>query len=213
MPKLDLSIVIVSWNVWDLLRACLQSIETATRAAKGKDTPQQRSFGPPGDERFLEVVVVDNASDDATAELLPSRFPWVRLIRSEENLGFTAGNNLGYAASSGQHIFFLNPDTELVPGDGGGESLWLLFAALADEEEVAMVGPQLRYADGSWQNNRRRFGRPPTGFAESTWLGKVPLVARQMGWYYMLDWPASFAHASTGWWVRRCLPGAMRWRQ
>ncbi len=57
-----------------------------------------------------------------------------------------------------------------------------------------MVGPQLRYGDGVWQNSRRRFARRLTGFVESTWLGRHPVVARTVAWYYMLDWPASFSH-------------------
>ena len=48
-----------------------------------------------------------------TVEALPQAFPWVRLIASSENLGFTRGNNLGYAASRGRYVYFLNPDTEL----------------------------------------------------------------------------------------------------
>src|SRR4249919_547856 len=84
----DLSIIIVSWNVWDLLRACLASIEEESRALKGEK--ERRAFGPKllGNQApTLEVIVVDNASADATAELLPARFPWVRFIRSATNLG------------------------------------------------------------------------------------------------------------------------------
>lgn len=85
----DVAIVIVSWNVWDLLRACLESIARQTQAS---DDPFTRRFGPTG-EATVRVVVVDNASDDATPSLLPSRFPWVQAILSDSNLGFTGGNN------------------------------------------------------------------------------------------------------------------------
>ncbi len=119
MPNIDLSIVIVSWNVWDLLRAALQSIEAVSRLAPGK-AATQRLFGPPDQQHLLEVIVVDNASDDATADLLPSRFPWVRLIRSEENLGFTAGNNRGYAGIDRQPRLFLESRHRACPRQGGG---------------------------------------------------------------------------------------------
>lgn len=188
-PTLDLSIIIVSWNVWDLLRAALQSIERVSRA---RDAADIRDFGPPHAHATLEVIVVDNASQDATADLLPARFPWVRLIRSATNLGFTGGNNVGYAAARGQAIYFLNPDTELVYERGQGDSLWTLYRALTDDPTVGLVGPQLRYADNSLQSSRRRFPTPLTLFMESTWLGRLwprnPWVRR----LHMDEWPADF---------------------
>jgi GT2 family glycosyltransferase len=91
---LDLAIIIVSWNVWDLLRACLSAIAADSEPT---DNLHLRRFGPQR-EATLHVIVVDNASSDATPSLLPSQFPWVRTILSEENLGFTGGNNAGLSA-------------------------------------------------------------------------------------------------------------------
>jgi GT2 family glycosyltransferase len=91
---LDLAIIIVSWNVWDLLRACLASIAADSEPT---DDLYLRRFGP-GREATLHVIVVDNASSDATPSLLPSQFPWVRTILSAQNFGFTGGNNAGLAA-------------------------------------------------------------------------------------------------------------------
>ena len=191
--SIDLSIVIVSWNVWDLLRACLQSIENASRAA-AVEVATHRAFGPASSPALLEVIVVDNGSDDATVDLLSARFPWVRLIASERNLGFTGGNNAGYAASSGRFVYFLNPDTELLPSSTGRDSLYALYTAIAEDETIAIVGPQLRYADGLWQNNRRTFPTRLTGFLESTWFGRTwprnPWARR----LYMEDWPSDFTH-------------------
>jgi len=193
---LDLSIVIVSWNVWDLLRACLRSIEQVSRPTE-QDTAQWRYFGPGNTPCKLEVIVVDNASHDATPDLIPSQFPWVRLIRSDTNLGFTRGNNLGYAESSGRFVFFLNPDTEIIQNSrhstsAAADSLWELFKAIRDDETVGMVGPQLRYADNTLQSSRRRFPTPLTGFFESTWLGRLwpdnPWTRR----LHMANWPATF---------------------
>lgn len=183
----DLSIIIVSWNVWPLLAGCLRALEAASRPLPG--AAQVRAFGPPDATATLEVIVVDNASQDATVTEFPAAFPWVQLIRSDENLGFTRGNNLGYAASRGRCIYFLNPDTEPV-----GDSLWLLYAALLAADDVAMVGPQLRYGDGAWQSSRRRLPTRLTGFFESTWLGRAwpgnPWARR----LHMAGWPATFAH-------------------
>ena len=191
MPQIgvDLSIVIVSWNVWELLAACLRSIEHASRPVVTGDG-RLRAFGLSGDrEHTLEVIVCDNASHDATADQLPMHFPWVRLLRSERNLGFTGGNNRGYAASRGRFVYFLNPDTELV-----GDGLWTLFAAVARDPAVAAAGPELRYADGARQSSRRRFPTPLTGFFESTWLGRAwpgnPWARR----LHLAGWPEQFSH-------------------
>ena len=159
----DLSIIIVSWNVWPILAGCLRSIEHASRPIPGQ--PSLRHFGPAGMPAALEVIVVDNASSDATQGELPQAFPWVRFIASTENLGFTRGNNLGYASSRGRYVYFLNPDTELDQGHTHRlaaarglppphDSLWVLYAAIAAAPGIGMVGPQLRYPDGEQQGKR-----------------------------------------------------------
>ncbi|MCB0063879.1 MAG: glycosyltransferase, partial [Caldilineaceae bacterium] len=110
----ELSIIIVSWNVWPLLRDCLQSIAALTKPTVPvhHDSRTVRWFGEEAKWR-LEVIVVDNDSSDATGTRLPLEFPWVRLIHSGGNVAFTRGNNLGYRASRGAYVFFLNPDTSL----------------------------------------------------------------------------------------------------
>lgn len=202
----DLAIVIVSWNVWDLLRACLHSIEADSEPTADLKV---RRFGPER-QATVQVIVVDNASDDATPALLPTQFPWVQTILSKQNLGFTGGNNLALAALGlrseeqkqtldeilaasqprilasppPRFVYFLNPDTELLPN-----SLWTLMQALAGDERVGAVGPQLLYGDGVRQSTRRRFPSRLTGFFESTWLGQHwpnnPWTRR----YHVADWP------------------------
>lgn len=185
----DLSVIIVSWNVWDLLRACLRSLEQASRPL----ATFRRAFGPDTDHpATLEVLVVDNASGDATTTLLPAAFPWVRLIRSAHNLGFTGGSNVGYAASHGRFVYFLNPDTELVSTPQHGDSLWTLYDAVARDPSVVLAGPQLRYADNSLQSSRRRFPDRLTLFLESTWLEQLwsdnPWTQR----LHFADWPGDY---------------------
>ncbi|MEM7129928.1 MAG: glycosyltransferase family 2 protein [Chloroflexota bacterium] len=196
-----LSIIIVNWNVWDLLRACLRSIEEATLELEGRrkkqTEPHLRILKPASamsqnaaePSTTVEIIVVDNASTDSSVDLLPSLFPWVRLIQSETNLGFTAGNNLGYRHARGGAIYFLNPDTELI-----GTSLWTLYSALRADPTIGIVGPRLQYGDGERQNNRRRFPTRWSGFWESTWLGQLwpanPWSAR----FHMRDWPHQIRH-------------------
>lgn len=194
----DLSIVIVSWNVWPLLQRCLASIERATSpdeanlrrfpvGVQGSDAdgaalsaePQAR----PLSFASLEVIVVDNASQDETPQRVAGRFPWVRVLVSEKNLGFTGGNNLGFAVSRGRFVYFLNPDTELTPApnqeavssalETSAHSLTTLYCAMLADPSIGVIGPQLRYADGALQPSARRFPTPLTGFFESTWLGRA----------------------------------------
>lgn len=191
MRNLDLSIIIVSWNVWDLLRGCLASIERASWPGQTGDSTI-RHFGPHGTPFALEVIVVDNASSDATVDGVQALFPWVRLVQSGTNLGFTGGNNLGYRESRGSFIFFFNPDTELpAPRSPLPDSLWTLFTTIHSEPGIGVVGPQLRYGDGSLQSSRRRFPSRLTGFFESTWLAQAwphnPWARR----LHMAGWPAT----------------------
>lgn len=184
----DISIITVSWNVWDLLRACLAELE---RHSAPTADPQLRLLHPaPGQSRALsmEVVVVDAASADATPALLPVLFPWVRLLPAKDNVGFPRGNNLGFQASRGRTAFFLNPDTL-----ARAPAIVRLHEALYADDRLGAVGPALIRGDGRLQDSRRLFPAPLTGFLESTWLGRVwarnPWARR----YRLQDWPAAFA--------------------
>jgi GT2 family glycosyltransferase len=93
----DVSIVIVSWNVCELLRDCIRSITEETR-------------------RQHEIIVVDNASEDGTTEMVRAEFPDVRVIANPDNRGFAAANNRGLAVATGRHVLLLNPDTLVLDG-------------------------------------------------------------------------------------------------
>lgn len=162
----DLSIVIVAWNVHDLLRACLDSIDKA----------------PPSDLR-IEVIVVDNASTDGTVAILREFYPHVRLIEPGRNTGFSAGNNLGIAASRGRCVLLLNPDTVVL-----GDALHTMVTYLDAHPEVGALGPQLLNEDGTVQSSRRRFPSLWTAVFESTWL-QPAAPRRVLDRYYMRDVP------------------------
>ena len=143
----DISIVIVSWNVCDLLRDCLHSIEMNR-----------------GDLE-IETIVVDSDSADESVEMVASEFPDVILIACDENVGFPRGNNIGLARATGRTLFLLNPDTVVI-----GDALPCLLRYLESNLQVGLVGPQLRFGDGSVQSSRRRFPTILTGMFESTWF-------------------------------------------
>jgi N-acetylglucosaminyl-diphospho-decaprenol L-rhamnosyltransferase len=119
--------IIVSFRTRGLLRACLRSLA-----------------GQQGVE--CEVWVVDNASDDGSADMVAAEFPDVHLLRSAENLGFARANNLALTQATGDLLALINPDTELPP-----DALATAAAVAARNPEAGMVGLALRNPDGSPQ--------------------------------------------------------------
>lgn len=161
MPRL--SVVIVAWNVRDLLRACLRSLPLTD--------PQ------------VEILVVDSASSDGTPQMVAAEFPTVVLRASAENLGYSRGNNLGLRQARGDYLLVLNPDTEVV-----GNALLEMCAYLDAHPQVGVLGPQLMHADGTPQATRRRFPTLATAFFESTWA--QALAPRSLlDHYYARDLP------------------------
>jgi GT2 family glycosyltransferase len=154
-----LSIIIVSWNVRDLLRACLRSLIADDRQWNVDHRPSSTVHRV----LSIEIIIVDNASADGSAAMVATEFPGVRLIANTQNLGFTRGNNQGLAVAQGRYVLFLNPDTEVV-----GDALAAMVAYLDTHPEVGALGPQLRYGDGSPQSSRRRFPTFATAVFEST---------------------------------------------
>jgi GT2 family glycosyltransferase len=192
----DLSIVIVNWNVRELLRRCLVSIAGSDGlVVAGLDTLRYST----GDGWRAEVIVVDNASTDDSGLMLARDFLWVQIIANPGNLGFTRANNQGLAASLGRYVLFLNPDTELTPA-----ALGVLLAYAEAHPQVGVLGPQLRYGDGSLQSSRRRFPTLATFFLESTvvqrWWPRNRVLAR----YYVLDRPDD-AVSQVDWVVGACM--------
>ncbi|MCL4263015.1 MAG: glycosyltransferase family 2 protein [Anaerolineae bacterium] len=180
MSKYQLSIVIVSWNVRDLLRDCLYSIE------------QTRG------NLAVETIVVDSASTDGSPAMVAAEFPQVTLITANENVGFPRGNNMGIAKAHGRYILLLNPDTVL-----HDNALVHMVDYLENHLDVGVVGAQLLNDDGSVQSSRRRFPTLITAFFESTWLqSRAPqhILTR----YYALDTPDNQT-AEVDWVMGACL--------
>lgn len=141
----DVTAIVVSYNVRELLLACVESLLDARR------------FG-----ELDEIVVVDNASRDGSADAVRSRFADARVIDAP-NRGYGAGANVGIRSTSGAYVLILNPDTIVPPGTVAG-----LVDYLDRHPGVALVGPLLRYPDGAVQPTRRRFPERLTPLFEST---------------------------------------------
>jgi N-acetylglucosaminyl-diphospho-decaprenol L-rhamnosyltransferase len=157
-PPPDLSIIIVSWNVRELLRGCLASL-TVDDGRWTIETPSPIVYRLSA----IEIIVIDNASSDGSAAMVAAEFPQVRLIANADNLGFTGGNNQGIVVAQGRYVFFLNPDTVVID-----DALATMVAYMEAHPDVGVIGPQLRYGDGSLQSSRRRFPTFGSALFEST---------------------------------------------
>ena len=137
MSSMDLSICVLTHSQPELLPKCVASCFSEIEKA-----------GISG-----EVIVIDNASTDGSPQGVAQRFPRVRILRNEKNLGFSAANNRAIRASTGRYILILNDDAILQEG-----SLQLLLQKLESDTRIGAVGPRLLNPDGSLQfgfTNRR----------------------------------------------------------
>ena len=124
------SIIIVNWNVRELLHACLQSVYD--------------QGGLPAEA--MRVIVVDNASGDGSAEMVRTRFPQVRLIANTDNVGFGRANNQALPDCVGPYVLLLNPDTVVEPGAIAG-----LVQAMDAAPDISVIGCRLLNGDRTLQ--------------------------------------------------------------
>ncbi len=126
----DVSVIVVNLNTKDLLRACLDSV-----------------FAHP-DRLAVEVIVVDNHSEDGSVEMVVSRYPSVILQVNPANEGFAKPNNDGMRQAKGKYFFLLNSDAVVLPG-----CLGALSRFLDGNPQVGACGPMIRYPDGRIQRS------------------------------------------------------------
>ncbi len=171
MASVDVTVSIVNWNTRDELRECLESVLGQERVS-------------------LEVIVVDNASSDGSAEMVRREFAGrVTLIANAENRGFGAAHNQAIAASHGRYVLLLNPDCRIL----GTDVLARMTAYMDGHTDIGILGPKVLYPNGGIQFSARRF---PTMLAASfrhTPLGRLFPKNRFVRRYLMTD----FDHSHT----------------
>lgn len=207
-----LSVVVVSYNVREELRACLRSlvanphhhvvgsVELPPSRSPSRREGAVLSPSPPpprkGDPREgdldplpIEIVVVDNDSGDGSAAMVRQEFPDVALVAAGRNLGFAAATNLGLQRCRGDLLLLLNPDTEVV-----GRALVDLARFLVDHPAVAAAGPRLVYPDGTPQDACFAFPTLPMVFLDFFPVHWRLLRSRLNGRYPPRDVPFPVGH-------------------
>jgi len=161
-----ISILIVSFNTAHELVACLESIARCAAAIPH------------------EIIVVDNASSDGSVASVRTRFPAVRVVSNQENLGFPKANNQALPLVRGEYLLFLNPDSELQP-----DTLERMLAQLAGFPERAAVGPRVRKREEFISRTcARRLPTLWTELCDLLWLDRIFPRSRILAWKYYPGW-------------------------
>jgi GT2 family glycosyltransferase len=167
---MDISIVIVTWNCKAHAEECLMSL-----AAQKTDLN-------------VEVIVVDNASVDGTPDFIEGRFPSVRLIRSDTNLGFARANNVGIERTTGTYICLINPDVNVAP-----DCLQKMHAYMQEHPSIGLLGPKMLCADRTVGRSTMRFPSLWNSFCRAVALDCIVQRSSLFGGFMMRD----FAHDHT----------------
>lgn len=165
MNQPDISVCIVNWRTREALRRCLNSLAAHRGGLR------------------LQVIVVDNASGDGSAEMVASEYPQAELVANDENIGYAAANNQALGASRAPCKLLLNPDIVVKPG-----ALAALLDFIRQHPQAAAVAPRLVYPDGRLQYTCRSFPTPDVVFWEALGLSRLAPRSRIFGKYRMTWW-------------------------
>jgi hypothetical protein len=145
----------------------------------------------------LEIIVVDNASTDDTVETLRSKFPTVKVIQNQQNVGFGVANNQGFAIASGDYVLLLNTDAFILSG-----CIEQLVATIQSDSKIGVVGPKILNEDGSIQPSVHPFPGPLRAILEYWWLERLFRPGTTFGTYR--EW--SYAQqADVPWLIGACM--------
>ena len=163
---MQLSVIILSYNVRYFLELCVLSVQSAIKSIDG------------------EIIVIDNNSSDDSCEMMKQRFPNVKLIQNKENLGFPKGNNIGVAQAKGDYICILNPDT-VVAEDTFRKIFDFVSSGAVEKNTLGIVGCKLIDGSGTFlPESKRGVPTPWVAFTKITALYKLVPNSRTFGNYY-----------------------------
>ncbi len=171
------SIITVNYNQPETTEALLQSVIS-------KNNYQE-----------IQMIVVDNGSQNDPVPGWKNKYPWVHFVRSENNLGFAGGNNLGIRESTGDYLFLINNDTEVTPGLIGS-----LSAQLEKNPQVGIISPKIKYFDAPDTLQYAGFTSMNYYSARNQCIGQFE---KDTGQYDHLTGKTGFAHGAAMM-VRKC---------
>lgn len=147
---MEVSVIIINFNTFKLTSNCIQSVIDHTIGTT------------------YEIILVDNASIECNADLFKEQFPQIKLIKSEQNLGFAGGNNLGMSQASGEYILLLNSDTIMVEN-----SIQFIYEKCKEIRDLGAATIKLTYPNGKIQHSAQKFPSLTAHFLFTTRLNKV----------------------------------------
>jgi GT2 family glycosyltransferase len=160
----DLTVIVPSWNTCELLLACLDSLEPVARAG-------------------AQVIVIDDASGDGSAEAAERAAPWAEVVRLANRRGFTAVVNRGWEGVTRPFVLLLNADARLEAGCASA-----LLAFLREHPDYAAAAPLHRNTDGTLQRGCMAFPRLATALWFATPLERLFPNSRELRRYFLRDW-------------------------
>lgn len=161
----DISIIILNYKSSALAESCLASIKAADWAYLSK-----------------EIILIDNASDDGVGLMAAEKYPEVKFIQNDQNLGMGAGNNIGLRQAQGEYVVIMNPDTRVE-----GDTFVCLHDFMTLHADVGVVGPKQLNVDGSVQQSIYRWHSLFTPALRRTPLGKMSSAQRHIDKFLMRD--------------------------
>jgi GT2 family glycosyltransferase len=164
MVRMKVTFVTVAYKTPELIRNLLKSVELA-----------KLGFA-------FEYIVVNNNPGDGLKQMLEERFPWVTIIDAPGNVGFGAGNNIGFRLAKGEYIMCTNPDLTFFPGE-----MEKLLAHADADPKAGIIGPKLLHPNRTIQRNFHRFPSLLIPAYRRTFLGKTPWGKRAIAHYQMHD--------------------------
>ena len=162
-PEIDLSIIIVNYNVEYFLEQCLNSVMLAAKNVNS------------------EVIVVDNNSSDGSIEMLKAKFPKVQVIQNSENVGFSKANNQGIKIGKGKYILLLNPDTVI-----DEQTLTKITDRMNADDQIGGLG--VRMVDGKGvflPESKRGLPTPLVAFYKIFGLSSIFKKSKRFGRYHL----------------------------
>lgn len=187
---MDLSIIILNYKYKGLVKTCLRNIKSSLTLSA------QEGF-----KLDYEIIVVDNASNDAVDEMIKNNFPEVKLIMLDKNIGYGGGNNAGIKVAQGNYILIVNPDITVLEG-----AIKNLYEFMENNPEVGIVVPQLLNPNGTIQRSCMRFPKLFTPvYRRLSWLEIMPFVKKHLREFEIEEWDHNSDREVEDWVLGACL--------